>query len=178
MKNSLKTTINSLGLAGAIIISAGNVQASIYDYADVVKSSPLYNTVTEEKCEKTITYIDETSNHDRSNSGVGGAIGTILGGVAGGVLGNQVGAGQGKTIATIGGALGGAMIGNGIGSNSDSNQSSNRRTKQVKRVCHDVPVQKLVGYNVTYSYNGHTDTERFGYNPGSRIRVNISPANQ
>ena len=95
--------------------------------------------------------------------------GTVIGGVAGGVLGNQIGKGTGKTLATVGGAAGGAYVGNQV---QKSMQKSDVATT-TKRSCKTVydKTQKVVGYDVTYRFEGKEGVVRTTFKPGSTLPV-------
>jgi uncharacterized protein YcfJ len=95
--------------------------------------------------------------------------GTVIGGVAGGVLGNQVGKGTGKTVATVAGAAGGAYVGNKV---QEGMQKSDVVTT-TKRSCKTVydRTQKVVGYDVTYRFEGKERVIRTTFKPGSTLPV-------
>lgn len=95
--------------------------------------------------------------------------GTVIGGVAGGVLGNQIGKGTGKTLATVGGAAGGAYVGNQV---QKSIQKSDVVTT-TKRSCKTVydRLQKVVGYDVTYRFEGKERVVRTSFKPGPTLPV-------
>jgi uncharacterized protein YcfJ len=95
--------------------------------------------------------------------------GTVIGGVAGGVLGNQIGKGTGKTLATVGGAAGGAYVGNQV---QNSMQKSDVVTK-TKRSCKTVydRLQKVVGYDVKYRFEGKEGVVRTSFKPGPTLPV-------
>lgn len=95
--------------------------------------------------------------------------GTVIGGVAGGVLGNQIGSGTGRTLATVGGAAGGAYVGNQV---QKSMQKSDVVTT-TKRNCKTVydRTQKVVGYDVTYRFEGKEKVIRTTFMPGATLPV-------
>ena len=67
------------------------------------------------------------------------------------------------------GAAGGAYAGNQVQKGMqqrDTNSATERRCKTV-----NVRSEKLVGYDVTYRYQGKDDTVRMSYNPGKQIPV-------
>jgi uncharacterized protein YcfJ len=76
----------------------------------------------------------------------------------------------------------GAVIGGSIGSDIGRNRSadSSYHTDTVERcrtVYTNVQEEKLVGYDVRYSYNGAQRTVRMPYDPGAtvRVRVDVEP---
>jgi uncharacterized protein YcfJ len=95
--------------------------------------------------------------------------GTAIGAVAGGLLGHMVGHGKGNTIATVAGAIGGGYAGKKI---EESHQQANVQSEVVHR-CSTVAntSSNIVGYDVTYVYNGVTRTTRMDHDPGNRVRV-------
>ncbi|GLQ45476.1 hypothetical protein GCM10007862_05270 [Dyella lipolytica] len=95
--------------------------------------------------------------------------GTAIGAVAGGLLGHMIGSGKGNTLATVAGAVGGGYAGNRIEA---SRQEHNVQSTVVHR-CTTVESSSsnIVGYDVTYVYNGVTRTTRMDHDPGNRVRV-------
>jgi len=95
--------------------------------------------------------------------------GTAIGAVVGGLLGHQVGGGKGKTLATVAGAVGGGYAGNRI----EASRQHGQVTTSTERRCETVdnPVNKIVGYDVRYEYNGVTRTVRMDHDPGDRVQV-------
>jgi uncharacterized protein YcfJ len=85
------------------------------------------------------------------------------------VLGNQIGKGTGKTLATVGGAAGGAYVGNQV---QKSMQKSDVVTT-TKRSCKTVydKTRKVVGYDVTYRFEGKEGVVRTTFKPGSTLPV-------
>lgn len=112
---------------------------------------------------------------DNGGSGERGLMGAGLGAVAGGVIGNQIGKGNGKTVATAVGAVAGALTGDRIQNGSGAGSGGCRTVDSYNT--------RVVGYNVTYEYNGNTFTDyvsTVGYsngghapNPGDAIRVRV-----
>jgi uncharacterized protein YcfJ len=95
--------------------------------------------------------------------------GTVVGSAIGGVLGHQVGGGRGKNVATAVGALAGGLAGNQV----QKNMQQKDTYTDTERRCMEVPAEttKVVGYDVRYSYEGHTDTVRMSHNPGSSLAM-------
>lgn len=147
MKKTLIAT-----LLASISISAS--AAGISDTAQVVSSTPMYQTYTTQECHTVTT----AAPAERSMGG------SILGGVAGALLGSQVGQGNGKVAAGALGAITGAIAGDRI-QNSGSTQ----------QVCNPVSRQVITGYQVTYQYNGHTGTAVMQQQPGATINVAVVP---
>lgn len=133
-----------------------------------------------------------------SNNHHGGA---VLGAIVGGALGNQTGRGDGKKAATIAGAVIGAAIGSSVqhhnnyrygdsrygydsryGDNYGYGYSGSRygdgvyggpeveRCRTVRDYGRD---DRVIGYNVTYRYNGHIYHTTTNYHPGNQIQVRV-----
>jgi uncharacterized protein YcfJ len=98
--------------------------------------------------------------------------GTAIGAVAGGLLGHMIGSGKGNTLATVAGAVGGGYAGKKI---EESHQQANVQSEVVHR-CSTVAntSSNIVGYDVTYVYNGVTRTTRMDHDPGNRVKVEQS----
>jgi uncharacterized protein YcfJ len=126
------------------------------------------------------------------NSGLNG--GKLLGALVGGALGNTIGKGDGRKATTIGGAvLGYAIAGqvqrdnrydrsygyndgyNGGGYNNgygygDSGYYNSPRCQIVTEYRRD---RRVVGYDVTYDYQGRIQHVRSATDPGNSIRVRV-----
>ena len=102
--------------------------------------------------------------------------GAIVGGLAGGILGNQVGGGNGRTAATAIGAVGGALVGDRVGGSMDNNQAQYGPVDRQVRRCSVVNrmVERNAGFDVSYSYNGHTYNTVMPNDPGANLRVNVA----
>ncbi|MCP4274662.1 MAG: hypothetical protein GY781_22280 [Gammaproteobacteria bacterium] len=151
---------------------AGN---SHFDYATVVKSEPVYRTITvteeEQQCyEQEVVYRQPLSKKS-GNPLIGG----ILGAAVGHALGHRSKHRKGATIA---GAFVGASIASGNGA---ANNNSVRETRRIENRCKMIPIsweeERLVGYDVIYKYNGKRFETRMPFKPNNRlkIRVNLTP---
>ena len=102
-----------------------------------------------------------------SKSGAGAAMGAI----AGGAIGNQIGGGSGKSAATVLGILGGAILGDKIeGTPSAQTQTVQNCTTQ------NVIENRVIGFNVTYEFNGKQYNVQLPRDPGPTIKLNITPS--
>jgi uncharacterized protein YcfJ len=98
--------------------------------------------------------------------------GALLGALVGGVVGNNLGGGFGRAAATGLGAVAGSVIG-------DRTEAANTPPAEVPmRTCQTVMSyeNRIVGYDVTYEYNGQRYTSRLAQDPGARIALNVSVA--
>jgi uncharacterized protein YcfJ len=156
----------SLGL-GCAAIAACNSQAGgdAVKYADVTRVEPVTKTVNTPRqvCDEVqVQHVgDPKDKHEIA--------GTALGAVVGGVLGNQVGSGDGKKLATVAGAVAGGYAGKRI---QEAHQHPEVTTTTEPR-CRTVTDShaEVVGYDVTYVYDGVTGHTRMTQKPGERIPV-------
>jgi uncharacterized protein YcfJ len=166
-----KSMIKGLAVGGIamVVLAAGGVTG--YEsltqpkQAEVLAVKEAMQTVStpQEKCEQVVVQRQAPVQDEKRVAG------TVLGGVAGGLLGSQIGGGSGQKVATVIGAAGGAYAGNQVQKGMqqrDTNSATERRCKTV-----NVRSEKLVGYDVTYRYEGKEDRVRMSYNPGKQIPV-------
>ncbi|GLQ48588.1 glycine zipper 2TM domain-containing protein [Dyella flava] len=138
------------------------------DYAQVVSVVPVTQDVStpQQVCH------DVVVNHTVPPKDQHQIAGTVIGAVTGGLLGHLIGGGKGNALATAAGAVGGGYAGKKI---EESHQQSNVRSEVVHR-CSTVAntSSNIVGYDVTYVYNGVTRTTRMDHDPGNRVKVEQS----
>ena len=168
----------SLILVSAVIAATSPAQAATtYDEARVLDTTPIYRVV-ESSSPREECWEEEIARTERRSSG-GTATPGILGAIIGGALGNAVGhRKRNQQVGTVVGAVLGGSIGRDIGRNGDNGSDVYYET--VER-CRTVNVnrqeEKLVGYDVRYSYNGLQQTVRMAEDPGAtvRVRVDVEP---
>lgn len=98
--------------------------------------------------------------------------GALLGALVGGVVGHNLGEGFGRAAATGLGVVAGSVIG-------DRTEAANTPAAAVPvRSCQNVTSyeNRIVGYDVTYEFNGQRYTTRVAQDPGPRIALNVSVA--
>jgi uncharacterized protein YcfJ len=102
-----------------------------------------------------------------NKSGAGAAMGAI----AGGAIGNQIGGGTGKAAATMLGIFGGAILGDKI-------EGAPAPQTQIVQNCtiQNIIENRVMGYKVTYEFNGKQYTAQLPHDPGPTIQLNITPA--
>ncbi len=169
----------SLLLASGIMTVAGCAHAATtYDEARVLDATPIYHVV-ETSSPREECWEEDIARTERRSYGGESATPSILGAVIGGALGNAVGHGKrNEQVGTVVGAILGGSIGRDVGRN--RNSRSDTYIETVER-CQTVYVneqeEKLVGYDVRYSYNGSQHTVRMPEDPGStvRVRVDVEP---
>lgn len=147
-----------------------------FEYAEVLESRPVYQLVEvstpQEQCWEEEIAVDRRRGGDSSTPVI---VSTILGGAIGNAVGHNK---SNKRVGTVLGAVLGHSIGRDIVRG--NNQSSHRQYEVVQR-CETVYEQheeeRLIGYQVTYLYNGEERSIRTDSDPGDqiRLRVNVQP---
>ncbi len=141
-----------------------------YASAQVVRVDPIFDRYRNDSREHCWYEPSGYRGHDD------GSDGAILGAIVGGALGNTVGHGDGRAASTIAGAV----IGGSIGYNVDRNNGYDGYRDGSVRRCEresgygygrDRYDERVVAYDVTYRYAGHTYHAVTDYHPGNRIRV-------
>ncbi len=174
MKKIIRTTVYAgmcVLAVGALAGCNGKAGAEGPQYATVVSSTPIKKTTNHptQNCHDVIT------THHKPAKDTHQIAGTAIGAVIGGVLGHQVGGGKGKTLATVAGAVGGGYAGKKVQEHEQNNNTYTSTQRQCSTVNHRSTT--VVGYKVTYKYNGTTHTTRMDHDPGDRIQVKsgVSP---
>jgi uncharacterized protein YcfJ len=136
-------------------------------YAQVVDVRPVYERISQQVprdyCHvETVAYRTDGGSHT----------GVILGGLIGAAIGNELGhSKRNKEVGMVAGGLLGASIGRDL---SRTGSSVRYREEQVCHTRYETEYrERLVGYDVTYRYQGrlhHTQTSR---HPGNRIPVDV-----
>lgn len=164
-------------LISSVLFSLAAIAETSYEYAPVVEARPVYQVVEvstpQEQCWEEEIVVDYPRHRQASNTPV--IVSTILGGA----LGNAVG--SNKSNKRVGAVLG-AVLGHSIGRDIvRSNSRSSSRQYEVVQRCETVYQQheeeRLIGYQVTYLYNGEERSIRTDSDPGEqiRLRVNVQP---
>ena len=169
---ALVTLLATAGLAQAQVLAPplpAGAAPSFVDRARVERVEPQYESVQVPRDECSSQWVTE----NRPVAGSNGYGGAIIGGVAGGILGNQVGKGHGREAATAAGAVIGAIAGDRIANQGGPQYEQAQREVRTCRTVHDVQ-QRLVGYRVTYEYQGHQYTTLMREQPGRSVPVRVS----
>lgn len=164
-----KSMIKGIAVGGIamVVVAAGAVTGyrtlSQPTLAEVVAVKEAKQTVTtpQEKCEQVAVQRQAPVKDEKRVAG------TLLGGVAGGLIGSQIGGGSGQKVATVVGAAAGAYGGNQVQKNMQENDVTRTTETRCKTV--NVRSEKLVGYDVTYRFQGKQDTVRMANDPGKTI---------
>ena len=166
-----RITIVALALASL----SGSVWAETnYEYAEVLESRPIYQLVEvstpQEQCWEEEVAVDRRYRDNDSSTPV--IVSTILGGAIGNAVGHN------KSNKRVGAVLG-AVLGHSIGRDIvRGNSQSGYREYEVVESCQTVYEQheeeRLIGYQVTYLYNGEERSVRTDSDPGDQIRLRVS----
>jgi len=179
----MKATITAVALALCVAASGMASAQQLYeegDWARVVRVDPIIETydepVAREVCfDEPVEYYEPRyvyePGHRRDNTGA-----AILGAIVGGALGNTVGKGDGRKAATVAGAvIGGSIAANNArrrGGYVDAGGTVRRDQVQRCETRTDYrSEEQVVGYDVTWDYNGRIGHARMESHPGDRIRV-------
>lgn len=134
-------------------------------YAEVLDVVPVKKSwsAPREVCEQ-VTRVHEVPQQDPDR-----VAGKLLGAVIGGVVGHQFGDGRGKEAATAGGAIIGGMIGDKV----QRDRQQAKRYTTTENHCYSVneTQEKVIGYDVSYRYDGRVEVIRLGYQPETRVPV-------
>lgn len=135
------------------------------DYGRVVDARPIYRQVAvdvpHESCR-----VQTVARERRSGDSFGG---TVVGGLVGAAIGHELGNGRGSATA-VGGLIG-ASIGNDAGSRRTVRYSDEEVCRTRYRTEYE---QRIIGYDVSYSYNGRIYQTRTDRHPGDRVAVAVA----
>jgi len=174
-----RTILAQLILGGGLACAAAAASAATsYEYAQVLASTPIYRVV-EVSTPRQECWQEEVVRQQqayRSESATPGLIGMVIGGALGNAVGSR------KSNQRVGAVVGG-LLGGSIARDIQRSNSAARSTVVVDTVerCRTVQAshqeEKLVGYDVSYSYNGAQHTVRMPQDPGPtvRVRVDVEP---
>jgi uncharacterized protein YcfJ len=140
--------------------------AAAQEVGNVISSHPVIQQVAVPRQNCAPAYVQAPSQ----TSGMGGLAGALIGGG----LGSQIGGGNGAIAGALIGTVGGAILGNNI-------EGNNLRAQQAavpNCITENTLENRTVGYDVTYEYAGRQYTTRMPYDPGSTIRLSVSPVAQ
>lgn len=145
----------------ALTLAGGCAAAMAAEYGTVVSVTPATTQVAlpQQTC------TDQQAVVQPPTTG-GGA---LLGALVGGAVGNAVGSGFGRAVATGVGVVAGSVIGNNVEAQNTPAVSTTLRNCR-NGVAYE---QRVVGYDVTYDYNGQRYSARLAQAPGERIALNV-----
>jgi uncharacterized protein YcfJ len=163
--------VMSIALAGGFS-SVSAYADTRYEYAQVVAANPIYQIVElsepSQQCWQE-EVLAERSLRRGSNTPV--VVSTIIGGAIGNAVGSD------KSNQRVGAVLG-AVLGHSIGRDIVRNNRRSRVDSEIIERCttvyETVQEERLVGYQVTYLFDGEERTVRTESDPGEQIRLRVS----
>ena len=162
---------NTLVAVAALVLYANEATAEqTFVEVPVMNSVPIQQTseirTPVENCAYRLVPVDEKGNDS--------LLLPIIGGIVGGFAGSNIGAGNGQLAAT---ALG-AIIGVGAGHAGQRYSPPSQQPYENRKVCetsYNIQHQtSIVGYMVTYNFEGQTYTTRMQSAPGNTIRLMLN----
>jgi len=181
----MKTKVLSTALLAAFGCAAGVSVAQVQGYGDVAKvvsATPVYDRVTESRRDCRVEQVNGyTERREVTGGSAPSGAGAVVGAIIGGVIGHQFGGSSaGRDHGTAAGAVVGGLVGNQVEKENSSGgppETVVERTPVTREVerCRYIPEtrDKVVGYDVTYQYNGHEFQARMPYDPGPEMPVNV-----
>lgn len=143
-----------------------------YDYATVLSATPITEIFTYQEPRQEC-WVETVQRPGRSEHS---ATGTILGGVIGAAIGNKLGhKKRNKQVGAVAGALLGASIGNDISRrNAPRHGGYSEQVEKCRTVQETIEEERVVGYDVSYRYQGKTYRTRTHSDPGNSIKLKLS----
>ena len=175
----MRTAVLSTALAALVGAYAGlaAAQQGYGDVAKVTSATPITERVTQDRRECRVEQVGGGYVERREASAPSGA-GAVVGAIVGGVIGHQFGGSSaGRDHGTAAGAIVGGLVGNQVEKdNAGPADTVVERVppREVER-CRWIPEtrDRIVAYDVTYEYNGHSFRARMPYDPGEEMPVNV-----
>ncbi|HOY24190.1 MAG TPA: glycine zipper 2TM domain-containing protein [Cellvibrio sp.] len=134
------------------------------DYGRVLNTRPIYRQVAVEVPRESC-HVQTVARERRSGDSFGG---TVVGGLVGAAIGHELGNGRGSATAV------GGLIGASIGNDAGSRRTVRYRDEEVCRTQYRTEYeQRIVGYDVSYSYQGRVYKTQTDRHPGDRISVAV-----
>lgn len=169
-------TTGGVLIAGLLALPNAATAQQSYETVAVVSAQPVYQLTQietpQERCVEERVLIDRAR---RQSSGTPIIVSTIIGGAIGNAVGNN------KSSKRVGAVLG-AVLGNSVGRDiARQSQSPDTRQYQTIERCETVFVsheeERLLGYDVTYLFNGQQYSVRTAQDPGAqmKVRVDVQP---
>lgn len=158
-----------LAASGAAHAGHGRAPDGFTARAQVLSSTPIYDTVNEPRreCWTETTGYETRSYRDGNNTGS-----TLIGAIAGGLLGSTVGKGNGRVAAAAVGAATGAVVGNRWNEGGTRYEASPRQVERCRSS--DNFRQVITGYDVRYRFQGREFTTQLPYDPGRWLALNVN----
>ena len=174
----MKVRLATLLTGAALLAAQTAAAATTYEEADVTAVTPIYRIVEisspQEECWEEEVVRQDIRRQERSHTR--GILGMVIGGAVGNAVGNIS---SSRKVGTVVGAILGGSIARDV---SRANDARNSRVyveteERCRTVYNTREEEKLVGYDVSYSYNGIERTVRMPEDPGAtvRVRVDVEP---
>jgi len=160
-------------VALSLLLPSAALAETNYEYAAVVEARPVYQVVEvqvpQEQCWEEDVAVDRQRRSSNSNTGV------LLSTIIGGAIGNAVGHNKSnRRVGTVVGAVLGHSVGRDIiRSNSQPAVREYQKVQRCETVYDEVQEERLVGYDVTYLYQGEERSIRTSEDPGEQIRLRV-----
>lgn len=173
----MKTRTFNTTLIAALLAATGTAQAAhpqsdsdgFIARAQVLSSTPIYDTVNEPRRECWTETVGHESRSYRDGNNTGS---TVLGAIAGGLIGSTVGKGNGKVAAAAVGAATGAVVGSRWNDGGTRYESSPRQVERCRTT--DNYRQVVSAYDVRYRFQGREFNTRLPNDPGKWLTLNVS----
>ena len=173
----LKLARSALGWALSFAVPVSVVAYTSFEEVDVVSTEPIFQLVEQrvpaERCQ--IEYVPGKQPRFDKTSQTPGIIGALVGGAIGNAVGSEK---SNQRVGAVAGALLGASIAKDVNRKRHEGEYQGTEREVCSTVYRTERAQEIIGYDVSYSYNGSIYTSRMDYDPGDtiRLRVNITPA--
>jgi uncharacterized protein YcfJ len=140
----------------------------------VVSKQPIYSnqtvkTGTVTQCREVFVQQPQGGVFDGTGEALKGNGDALIGSIIGGVIGNQFGGGNGKTAMTVLGVIVGGNMANGTSKKGETIRQT---------VCDEVPQYStkttIVGWNVSYQYDGQIYHVQMTQDPGQYVTLKTS----
>lgn len=165
--------------AMALVMSVyvSTAQGSEIQTVPVIDAQPVYR-IYEKRIPYQECWNEQVKHVETSSRGSDSYTGTILGGVIGGAIGHAIGhKKRNKQVGAVVGTILGGSIGRDV-SNHYDNDINRRIYYTTERKCvtrHDIQrEERIVGYDVTYEYQGNHQIVRMKTKPGDTIQVRVT----
>lgn len=160
----MKNTTQRSTLFACLIVTLTSLSLPVHaqEVGRVISSTPIIQQVAVPR--------QVCNNEQVVSGGQKSGAGAAMGAIAGGAIGNSMGQGSGRAAATMLGLFGGAILGDKI---------EGPGTPEVRNVqnCSQQMFyeNRTMAYNVVYEFAGKQYTVQMPQDPGSTVRLQITP---
>jgi uncharacterized protein YcfJ len=168
--NTLIRTASTMLVALVALPAWANPAGAGLAWADVIQAVPVRQQVRipveERNCWDEEVYHEVAARRS--------ATPRIFGAILGGVIGNQFGGGSGRDLMTVAGAA----LGSSVAADQQRKQNPDRYYATTQRRCSTgtrwQTEERIIGWDVTYEYQGEVYQARLQDAPGDRIRIRVA----